>query len=176
MRPGAISNPDALVPDCFRAPQMVAAPLVVQTRQVKASRSRQCACKGAGFGLQSRAYLPEAHTDFVLAGIGEEYGLVATSLVALTYLVIFALGYRALRHSADLFRLNVGLGALLFLVIQALVNMGVVTGLLPTKGISLPFLSYGGTNLVVMACMVGLVLNCIREASRPVFTPREARA
>jgi cell division protein FtsW len=65
---------------------------------------------------------------------------------------------------------------LLFLVIQALVNMGVVTGLLPTKGISLPFLSYGGTNLVVMACMVGLVLNCIREASRPVFTPREARA
>ena len=132
--------------------------------------------KGAGFGLQSRAYLPEAHTDFVLAGIGEEYGLVATSLVALTYLVIFALGYRALRHSADLFRLNVGLGALLFLVIQALVNMGVVTGLLPTKGISLPFLSYGGTNLVVMACMVGLVLNCIREASRPVFSPKEARA
>lgn len=132
--------------------------------------------KGAGFGLQSRAYLPEAHTDFVLAGIGEEYGLVATSLVALTYLVIFTLGYRALRHSADLYRLNVGLGALLFLVIQALVNMGVVTGLLPTKGISLPFLSYGGTNLVVMACMVGLVLNCIREASRPVFTPREARA
>ncbi|MEY4086197.1 MAG: hypothetical protein RLZZ405_385 [Verrucomicrobiota bacterium] len=132
--------------------------------------------KGAGFGLQSRAYLPEAHTDFVLAGIGEEYGLVATSLVALTYLVIFVLGYRALRHSADLYRLNVGLGALLFLVIQALVNMGVVTGLLPTKGISLPFLSYGGTNLVVMACMVGLVLNCIREASRPVFTPREARA
>ena len=131
---------------------------------------------GAGFGLQSRAYLPEAHTDFVLAGIGEEYGLVATSLVALTYLVIFTLGYRALRHSADLYRLNVGLGALLFLVIQALVNMGVVTGLLPTKGISLPFLSYGGTNLVVMACMVGLVLNCIREASRPVFSPKEARA
>lgn len=132
--------------------------------------------KGAGFGLQSRAYLPEAHTDFVLAGIGEEYGLVATSLVAATYLAIFVLGYRALRHSADLYRLNVGLGALLFLVIQALVNMGVVTGLLPTKGISLPFLSYGGTNLVIMACMVGLVLNCIREASRPVFTPKEARA
>ena len=132
--------------------------------------------KGAGFGLQSRAYLPEAHTDFVLAGIGEEYGLVATSLVAATYLAIFILGYRALRHSADLYRLNVGLGALLFLVIQALVNMGVVTGLLPTKGISLPFLSYGGTNLVIMACMVGLVLNCIREASRPVFTPKEARA
>jgi cell division protein FtsW len=132
--------------------------------------------KGAGFGLQSRAYLPEAHTDFVLAGIGEEYGLIATSLVAATYLAIFYLGYRALRQSADLYRLNVGLGALLFLVIQALVNMGVVTGLLPTKGISLPFLSYGGTNLVIMACMVGLVLNCIRAAAQPVFTPREARA
>lgn len=131
--------------------------------------------KGAAFGLQGRAYLPEAHTDFVFSVIGEEYGLFVTSAVALAYLGIFYCSYRAMRSCPDLFRFNVCLGATLFLVLQSLVNMGVVTGLLPTKGISLPFISYGGTNLVIMACMVGLVLNCIRHASRPAFEPQEAR-
>jgi cell division protein FtsW len=131
--------------------------------------------KGAGNGLQGRAYLPEAHTDFVFSVIGEEYGLIATGTIALIYLTIFILSYRAMRQSTDLFRLNVCLGATLFLVLQALVNMGVVTGLLPTKGISLPFISYGGTNLVIMACMIGLVLNCIRASAQAPFTPKEAR-
>ena len=131
--------------------------------------------KGAANGLQVRAYLPEAHTDFVLANIGEEHGLIGTTLVALAFLAIFWLAYKAMRFSTDLYRLNVCLGATLFLVLQALVNMGVVTGLLPTKGISLPFLSYGGTNLVIMSCMVGLILNCIRDAARVPFAPKEAR-
>jgi cell division protein FtsW len=132
--------------------------------------------KGAANGLQGRAYLPEAHTDFVFSVIGEEYGLVATTLVALAYLGIFWCAYRAMRHTADLYRFNVCLGATLFLVFQALINMGVVTGLLPTKGISLPFISYGGTNLVIMACMVGLILNCVRASGQPAFVPKEARA
>ena len=132
--------------------------------------------KGAANGLQVRAYLSEAHTDFVLANIGEEHGLIGTVLVALAYLTIFWLAFRAMQFSNDLYRLNVCLGATLFLVLQALVNMGVVTGLLPTKGISLPFLSYGGTNLVIMSCMVGLILNCIREAAQSPFKPKEARA
>lgn len=131
--------------------------------------------KGAAFGLQGRAYLPEAHTDFVFSVIGEEYGLFVTSAVALAYLMIFHLSLRAMRGCPDLFRFNVCLGATLFLVLQSLVNMGVVTGLLPTKGISLPFISYGGTNLVIMACMVGLVLNCIRDSAQPAFVPKEAR-
>ncbi len=132
--------------------------------------------KGAANGIQGRAYLPEAHTDFVFSVIGEEYGLVATSLVALVYLGIFWCAYRAMRYSSDLYRFNLCLGATLFLVLQALINMGVVTGLLPTKGISLPFISYGGTNLVIMGCMVGLVLNCIRESAQPAFVAKEARA
>ena len=131
--------------------------------------------KGAANGIQGRAYLPEAHTDFVFSVIGEEYGLVATGLVAFTYFTIFILAYRAMRYSSDLYRFNVCLGATLFLVLQALINMGVVTGCLPTKGISLPFISYGGTNLVIMSCMVGLVLNCIRDSAEPAFTPKEAR-
>jgi cell division protein FtsW len=132
--------------------------------------------KGAANGIQGRAYLPEAHTDFVFSVIGEEYGLVATSLVAVFYLGIFWCAYRAMRYSSDLYRFNLCLGATLFLVLQALINMGVVTGLLPTKGISLPFISYGGTNLVIMGCMVGLVLNCIRESAQPAFVAKEARA
>ena len=132
--------------------------------------------KGAANGIQGRAYLPEAHTDFVFSVIGEEYGLIATSLVALVYLCIFWCAYRAMRVSSDLYRFNICLGATLFLVMQALINMGVVTGLLPTKGISLPFISYGGTNLVIMGCMVGLVLNCIRESAQPAFMAKEARA
>lgn len=132
--------------------------------------------KGAANGIQGRAYLPEAHTDFVFSVIGEEYGLIATSLVALVYLGIFWCAYRAMRHSADLYRFNICLGATLFLVLQALINMGVVTGLLPTKGISLPFISYGGTNLAIMGCMVGLTLNCIRASARPAFVAKEARA
>jgi cell division protein FtsW len=132
--------------------------------------------KGAANGIQGRAYLPEAHTDFVFSVIGEEYGLVATTIVALFYCGIFWCAYRAMRQTADLYRFNVCLGATLFLVYQALINMGVVTGLLPTKGISLPFISYGGTNLVIMGCMVGLVLNCIRESAQPAFVAKEARA
>ena len=132
--------------------------------------------KGAANGIQGRAYLPEAHTDFVFSVIGEEYGLVATTLVASFYLGIFWCAYRAMRQSADLYRFNICLGATLFLVLQALINMGVVTGLLPTKGISLPFISYGGTNLVIMGCMVGLILNCIRESAGPSFAAKEARA
>ena len=132
--------------------------------------------KGAANGIQGRAYLPEAHTDFVFSVIGEEYGLVATTVVALFYLGIFWCAYRAMRYSSDLYRFNLCLGATLFLVLQALINMGVVTGLLPTKGISLPFISYGGTNLVIMGCMVGLVLNCIRESAQPAFVAKEARA
>ncbi len=132
--------------------------------------------KGAANGIQGRAYLPEAHTDFVFSVIGEEYGLIATSLVALAYLGIFYCSYRAMLRCHDLFRFNVCLGATLFLIYQALINMGVVTGLLPTKGISLPFISYGGTNLVIMGCMVGLVLNCIRDSAQPAFAPKEARA
>jgi len=125
---------------------------------------------GAGNGLQQRAYLPEAHTDFVFTIIGEEYGLVATVLVALAYLGIFLVVVRELRRCTDLFRFAIALGCSLFLTLQALVNMLVVTGMLPTKGIALPFISYGGTNLVVSAILIGLMLNALRDGGRPAVT------
>jgi len=126
---------------------------------------------GPGNGLQQRAYLPEAHTDFVFTIIGEEWGLVATFGVAGVYLLVFLLVMRELRACTDLFRLSLALGCVLFLTLQALVNMCVVTGLLPTKGISLPFVSYGGTNLVTSAVLVGLMLNALRDGGRPPLRP-----
>ena len=126
---------------------------------------------GPGNGLQQRAYLPEAHTDFVFTIIGEEWGLVATAGVAAVYLVVFHLVMRELRACTDLFRMSLALGCVLFLTLQALVNMCVVTGLLPTKGIALPFISYGGTNLVTSAVLVGLMLNALRDGGRPALRP-----
>ncbi len=124
---------------------------------------------GLGQGRQQLSYLPEAHTDFVMPVIGEELGLVATAGVALIFLVIFVTGLRALRRAPNLFEFTLACGALLMLTGQALINMGVVTGLLPTKGMSLPFISYGGTNLMLMFAIVGLLMNCFRRWERPLL-------
>lgn len=126
---------------------------------------------GLGDGVQYRYFLPEAHTDFVFAVVGEELGFVCSTVVALIFLLLFVVVFLRLRRIPDVFYFNVCLGALLFIVLQALINMGVVTGLLPTKGMSLPFVSYGGSNLVVMFSLTGLVLNAMRSWRRSVFPP-----
>jgi cell division protein FtsW len=129
---------------------------------------------GLGQGMQQESFLPEAHTDFVFAIVGEEMGLWFTLGVSAAFLGMFWVVAANLRRQQDVFRFNVCLGAMLFIVLQALINMGVVTGLLPTKGMSLPFISYGGTNLVMMFVLVGLILNCMRTASRiPLAGGRE---
>jgi cell division protein FtsW len=129
---------------------------------------------GLGQGLQQRYFLPEAHTDFVLAIVGEELGLLATAGIAVTFLIIFFVAFRALRRAPNLYEFTLAAGSLLLLIGQAVINMGVVTGLLPTKGMSLPFISYGGSNLLLMCALVGLLVNCFRRWDRPVLrTPRE---
>ncbi len=129
---------------------------------------------GLGQGMQQLSFLPEAHTDFVFAIVGEEMGLWFTMGVALAFLAMFWVVTGNLRRQQDVFRFNLCLGAMLFIVLQALINMGVTTGLGPTKGMSLPFISYGGTNLVMMFVLVGLILNCMRTASRiPLAGGRE---
>lgn len=115
--------------------------------------------RGLGDGLQKLYFLPEAHSDFVLSLVAEELGLLGVALV----LVCFALiGWRgmsiALNHGDSLGRmLAVGLTSIIGL--QALINIMVVTGMLPTKGITLPFVSYGGSSLVVMMTAAGLLMN-----------------
>ncbi len=117
---------------------------------------------GIGQGRQQLSFLPEAHTDFVFAIIGEELGMICTMSVALAFLIILLVGVFNLRKAPNLYEFSVALGALLMIVVQAISNMCVVTGLMPTKGISLPFISYGGSNLVMMFAFTGILVNCIR--------------
>lgn len=114
---------------------------------------------GLGEGLQKQHYLPEAHTDFILAVIGEELGFGATLGVLLAFTVIFYCGLRISMKAPDHFGRLLGLGFTLMISLQAAINIGVVTGCLPTKGLPLPFISFGGTSLIVSMAMVGVLLN-----------------
>ncbi len=129
---------------------------------------------GLGNGRQQMSFLPEAHTDFIFAIVGEELGLIFTTGIVLVFLAIFLLGIWQLKKAPNLFQFLFVQGILLFIVFQALINFGVVTGLLPTKGMSLPFISYGGSNLVLMFIFTGFLINAFRSWERPVWqTPRE---
>tara|TARA_B100000989_G_C19482236_1_gene445690 strand:+ start:296 stop:1348 length:1053 start_codon:yes stop_codon:yes gene_type:complete len=118
---------------------------------------------GLGHGRQQLAFLPEAHTDFIFPIIGEELGLFFTIGVVFLFLFIFIVGILNMRYAPTLHEFTIASGSLFFLTYQALINVGVVTGCLPTKGMSLPFISYGGSNLIVMYAFVGLLLNCFRS-------------
>jgi cell division protein FtsW len=126
---------------------------------------------GLGNSRQPLSFLPEAHTDFIFAVIGEELGLAFTGLTVVVFAVFFLLVIWELRRAPQMFDFLLVSGALLFISMQALINLGVVTGLLPTKGMSLPFISYGGSNLVVMGVFVGIILNLVREWNAGVRTP-----
>lgn len=129
---------------------------------------------GLGNGRQPLSFLPEAHTDFIFAVIGEELGLVFTGAVVIAFALFFVVVALELRKARNLFEFLLVAGSLLFITFQAMINLGVVTGLLPTKGMSLPFVSYGGSNLVAMFVLVGLILNCLGEWNAGVQTqPRE---
>jgi len=120
---------------------------------------------GPGNGRQQMAYLPEAHTDFIFPIIGEEYGLIATMGVLFCFLVIFLVTIRHMPRCPNLYQSLLFLGSCLFIILQAVINIGVVTGALPTKGLSLPFISYGGSNLVLMAILVAVMLNIMNGKS-----------
>lgn len=124
---------------------------------------------GLGNGVQYRYFLPEAHTDFVFAVVGEELGFVRAATLVLCFLVLFGVVLFRLRRIPDVFYFNLCLGSCLFVILQALINMCVVTGLLPTKGMSLPFISYGGSNLVVMFSFAGIMVNAMRNWRKNIF-------
>lgn len=131
---------------------------------------------GLGNGRQQLAFLPEAHTDFIFPIIGEELGFVVTAATVLAFFAIFCVIALRLRRAPDLFQFLLVTGALLFMTGQALVNFGVSTGLLPTKGMSLPFISYGGSNLVSMFILLGIIVNRLRAWEVIRLRAREVRA
>ncbi len=118
---------------------------------------------GLGNGRQQLAFLPEAHTDFIFPIIGEELGLIFTLGIVGLFFLIFLIGVLHIPKAPHMYSFLLTSGSLLFIVFQALINMGVVTGLLPTKGMCLPFISYGGTNIMVMLMFVGILMHCLRE-------------
>ncbi len=124
---------------------------------------------GIGQGRQQMNFLPEAHTDFIFAVMGEELGLWFTLGVVITFTVVFLLGLLHLRRAPNLFQFLLVSGALLLITLQAIVNLGVVTGLLPTKGMSLPFISAGLSNLLLMGLLVGVIINSARTWSKPAL-------
>ncbi len=124
---------------------------------------------GVGFGnsMQKYDYLPEAHTDFIFPIIGEELGLVASTGVVGLYLLLFILGMRIAFNARDDFGRFMAFGITLMITLQALINFAVVTGCVPTKGLALPFISYGGSSLVISGVMVGILVNIAHSALCP---------
>lgn len=119
---------------------------------------------GLGEGRTKLGFIPEHHTDFIFSVIGEEMGLVATLAVLLAFILIVVCGVIISWNARDTFGLLLGTGVTFLLGLQAFINIGVVTGALPNKGLALPFLSYGGSNFLAMAAAVGLLLNVARHA------------
>jgi cell division protein FtsW len=118
---------------------------------------------GIGEGRVKWGYLPEAHTDFIFAVLAEEMGLVGSLLVVSLFVLIAVMGIRIALRAPDRFGTLVAIGIVMWLVTQAIVNIGAVVGVLPITGIPLPFVSFGGTSLVVGMAAVGLLLQIGRQ-------------
>jgi cell division protein FtsW len=126
---------------------------------------------GIGRGLQT-LYLPEAHTDFVAAIVGEELGFVGVAALCGVYLLLVARGVRAALRAPDDFGSFLAFGLSTMFGVQALVNLAVALAVLPTKGLTLPFVSFGGSSLIVNALAAGILLNISRQAGdSPERTP-----
>jgi cell division protein FtsW len=120
--------------------------------------------QGLMLGRQKMRFLPEAHTDFIFGVIAEELGLIGCLAVVLAFAVILWRGLRAARRAPDDFGCYLATGATAMIVCQAMINIGVVLGMLPTKGMPLPFISYGGSSMIVSLAAAGLLLNVSQRA------------
>lgn len=133
---------------------------------------------GLGNGRQKLGWVPEHHTDFILSIIGEELGLMATLLIVVAFVMIVVCGIYIALRAPDTFGFQLGCGLTFLIGLQAFINIGVVTSALPNKGLPLPFISYGGSNLLAMLACVGLLLSIARqgrimERVKNPFTARE---
>lgn len=121
--------------------------------------SGRCLGVGLGAGRQKLFYLPEPNTDFILSVIGEEFGLVGVTIIMILFFIVIAKGISISLKAPDLFGSYLALGITLLIGIHAFVHAGVVMGLLPTKGLTLPFISYGGSSLMSSMTSMGILLN-----------------
>lgn len=122
--------------------------------------------QGLGEGAQKLLFLPEPHSDFIYSVIGEEFGLAGTLAVLFVYLTIFVCGIKVAANCEDVFGRNLAFGITVLIGLQAFINMGVTTGLLPNKGMPLPFVSAGGTAVLVALACVGMLLSVARAGNQ----------
>lgn len=138
---------------------------------------------GLGSSKQKLAYLPESHTDFIFSIIGEEFGFIGVSVIVAFFMILFIKGISVANKAKDSFVFYLATGLSLMISLQALINFAVATGLVPTKGLPLPFISYGGSSLLVNMAAIGILLNISRgekewenlTSSRELLVRRKAR-
>lgn len=124
---------------------------------------------GLGNGRQQQSFLPEAHNDFIFAIIGEELGMVATLAVVTVYGILFIAGIMHIRNAPNTYQYLLAAGCVLMISVQSILNLGVVTGVLPTTGLPLPFISYGGSNFLTMGIFVAIIMNTSLAWRGPVL-------
>lgn len=120
---------------------------------------------GLGEGKQKLSFLPEVHTDFIFSLIGEELGFIGVVFVVFLFFILFLKGIAIARRTSDAFSYYLAFGISMMIAIQAVINFAVVTGMVPTKGLPLPFISYGGSSLLVSMTAIGLLLNVSKTQS-----------
>ncbi len=134
--------------------------------------------KGVGFGqsIQKLHYLPSAHNDFIFPIIAEEFGLIGSFLFISAYLLFIIKGWSISMKSKDPFSVLLGTGIVTMISLQALINMGGVTGAIPITGITLPLISYGGSSLLVCMAAVGILLSISRENHRVLLEQKQEKS
>jgi cell division protein FtsW len=122
---------------------------------------------GLGHSKQKLFFLPAAHTDFIFSIIGEELGLLGTMAVIILFMVFIREGLKIIKNASDKFGYFLALGLIMMISLKAMINIGVSCGVLPTKGLPLPFISYGGSSFIFDLVSVGLLINIARTGEYP---------
>jgi cell division protein FtsW len=121
---------------------------------------------GIGHSRQSDLFLPESYGDFIFSILGEELGFIGTVLVLLIYFTIFFIGILIAKKAKDPFGQLLGFGISFNLLVSAFLNAAVVTGLVPTTGITLPMISFGGTSIIIFSVSIGILINIAKQSIR----------
>ncbi len=121
---------------------------------------------GFGNGIQKYYYLPERHTDFIFSIIAEELGFIGSMFILILYVLMVFIGFKIIKNSQDIYGKYLAFGIISLVMVQALINLFVATGLSPTTGITLPFISYGGSSLLALMIAFGILINIIKEGEK----------